>query len=973
VGEFGDAFIQDTDLEGGHVAPAIDQLVDVIRSKAFQESVAKAFSSEELKRIDQNIVTILSDGAAFDRDHIHKVGPMKRNRTTLNAEGLEKLIQTFVKKCHNLKKGERLFVAGGWANRNGGHAVNHVVERTTEDTFAFVTCNTGEGVEYHPSLSATFYPKEKRRCAIRVADIPAKRFLDPAVWYIFFRQRVVCDDENGPTGLYDVLLPHLAGEILHFAVKKNEDKCGHWETIQRAGTCYMRSILCAFRYLMKAEGFTQDQQKVYFYHIRKGYLAAVENDLKRVDLLRLEAADKKLIDLAVSQTGLAATKLWRRGAITKQDLEDLKSQVDSISQLCSSKVSEIDETKKATISIPSSACLLGFNNFDLLNETRDTEIFAGGPTEAVPQMFVDLLTPKTRSQDMQSLLKALEITHDQLERLRAKTSIAAASVSLHQICSAVEHLILSLDLDKISWTTVLDSYENRRKCTGLLFGVATHYVSASMSLPCDTAVFARRSLTMTALMALYDSIVRVTISSSSSTSSKEEDNPPDGSHILTDLLNNGVMRTPEGVSLGNKKPDDKTPTTAVSTPSSKGFGIELRSFDGKTLQDFTSKMLLLSPDLCRLRMNVLNYFNQHPCAGSAALFGLKLTPPGLIAQKDSPTHVFVDTLREGLNVSDKNMPDGSPRPPYMRMAKPGSMMSSLEQCVHWFASSTFGNMCQEFVHLRDMNVLYRLMLTPPNALRNANKTLPELWFLSHATPKWTVDYADPDGKFATVSLCIADHKTGNKMFHDGGSQLALDASNARFSSPGSAETYIKPSTNKQFTTEDDVLLVSDDDLPTFSGTVSPEDAERLISFLTTPSLSIPLVLSYFSSGSRLGQLINSDLQQLLESVLFEPGVFVSESMNVVSAPVLTNRDKRLGTPMGRLANELKHNPESTLRPLIELVRGAINLTGKGGISSPFASLLLYVVRVAGRVQAFCPAVCNNDSLRELREDVRVYT
>ena len=186
------------------------------------------------------------------------------------------------------------------------------------------------------------------------------------------------------------------------------------------------------------------------------------------------------------------------------------------------------------------------------------------------------------------------------------------------------------------------------------------------------------------------------------------------------------------------------------------------------------------------------------------------------------------------------------------------------------------------------------------------------------------------------------------MFHGGGAQLIFPK--ARFSSPGRAETYVKPEGNNTFTTEDDVLLVSDDALPSFNGTVSPEDAERLISYLTSPSLSIPLVLSYFSSGSRLGQLLHPDLQRLLESVLFEPGTFCEKPIEIVSAPVLLDREKKLGTPMGKLVNELRHNLRSTLKPLVEMVHGALKLCGNAGIKSPFASLLLFVVRIAIRVR-----------------------
>ena len=42
----------------------------------------------------------------------------------------------------------------------------HIIERVEEKSYAFVTCNTGEGVEYHPSNQSE-YPKTKARTAIR--------------------------------------------------------------------------------------------------------------------------------------------------------------------------------------------------------------------------------------------------------------------------------------------------------------------------------------------------------------------------------------------------------------------------------------------------------------------------------------------------------------------------------------------------------------------------------------------------------------------------------------------------------------------------------------------------------------------------------------------------------------------------------------------------------------------------------------
>ena len=128
------------------------------------------------------------------------------------AEGIKPFLEKFLARAQALEVGERLVFCGGWMQPNGGHAIMHVLEReagTTiasasgpsratgaagagekkdggageaeEDSFAFVTINTGEGVNYHPSID-TDYPKSKYKTAIRMAGIPRSRIMDPAVW-----------------------------------------------------------------------------------------------------------------------------------------------------------------------------------------------------------------------------------------------------------------------------------------------------------------------------------------------------------------------------------------------------------------------------------------------------------------------------------------------------------------------------------------------------------------------------------------------------------------------------------------------------------------------------------------------------------------------------------------------------------------------------------------------------------------------
>ena len=200
----------------------------------------------------------------------------------------------------------------------------HVIERDRDGTYAFVTCNTGDGLGYHP-VYAGDYPKRKQKTSMRFGGISPKRILTPAVWYLFFKQKVTAVDENGPEILYEVILPFLAGErqelpsraaikgegeeeeeengrkrrgkssfashqLVSDLVDRDIATSGHWESIQRAGTCYFRCILCTIRYLLKSDGFNQLQQKQLFVQIRAGFLDAVEQDL----LLRKDAVSQIL-------------------------------------------------------------------------------------------------------------------------------------------------------------------------------------------------------------------------------------------------------------------------------------------------------------------------------------------------------------------------------------------------------------------------------------------------------------------------------------------------------------------------------------------------------------------------------------------------------------------------------------------------------------------------------------------------------
>ena len=119
AGEFGDAFIADTDLEGGHSGPAITQLLTVVRA------VLEARLSEcsLLTEADGAIVRGVADGlegaAAIEEDK----GDAKA------FDNFATFLSTWMAKLRALQPGERLPFCGGWMGKGGGHALMFVAER----------------------------------------------------------------------------------------------------------------------------------------------------------------------------------------------------------------------------------------------------------------------------------------------------------------------------------------------------------------------------------------------------------------------------------------------------------------------------------------------------------------------------------------------------------------------------------------------------------------------------------------------------------------------------------------------------------------------------------------------------------------------------------------------------------------------------------------------------------------------------
>jgi hypothetical protein len=137
------------------------------------------------------------------------------------------------------------------------------------------------------------------------------------------------------------------------------------------------------------------------------------------------------------------------------------------------------------------------------------------------------------------------------------------------------------------------------------------------------------------------------------------------------------------------------------------------------------------------------------------------------------------------------------------------------------------------------------------------------------------------------------------------------------------------------------------------------DSELLLSFLTVPYVRLPLVLNFFATDDRVHKLALPKLRDILDSVLFEPGRFLSLSLSGVE-PVMvpTQHPELLASVYGALLNELFRSPESISRSVLSIMDSALALdTGSvcDSKSSDFnasVEIILYVTRMAARVKSY---------------------
>lgn len=891
-----------------------------------------------------------------DLDKLHTANTLMRGSVNMarlaskvqKPEDLANFLKLFGGFLKNLEDGKRLVLPGGWREMDTGQAVMYTVLRTGE-TFSFFVHNTGKGITYHPS-TAVDAPKMKYQTTIRISNIPRARMLDDVVWYFFWKIQVAQSDDHRAEVLYEMLLPYLAGKPLAHALaesaeEKDESDLVEFCTPQRSQTNYLQPVLEAFRYSMRSSGLSREQVKQVMFAIRLEFLAHATTDIHEVRALM--ASDAKLIKTACQQTARHAVKQAEKGHLNGSELKYIHDIVKDLEQLVAAR--EQSDSSIPLLLANEKDNWLPMSNFDLIPRSEGVEPFAGWKNLAPKFHSCDFTRIPRVISSFNSAIDAIKTCQDLCEQMAKKQS----SGSYFFRCSLIQSLFTEVipmplpmswaksndDVECI-WQSATIDYVTQVSTLNLLSDIARHYASAAKSVKVNPSFQAAQGVVMAAILCISDAVLRIHAS--------------DNCSMVTMVLNGTeflraareIKEENEGdadAGADGQQPDPQQQQQPEGPKSNAGkttnmdfsripgataqFYLSIKTGGGREFKEYSEKMQLATPELVMTRSALIDYFDDQERHGSKSVFNFptKMNATTYLG-KDGPTLDLVKQLC--LLLGYELTPDDEKE-------------DTMDDAVSFIESATFYLINDqsplvenhpEFKIYRDLVMLYKLVLADTTHRRSIKL---HRWMPHHANLFWRI-------KEVNRAKTMVDLNVG------GFNQPALIDDCKAIVSPADLEVYME---DVKWPTEDDVLHLKN--VPNFDDTLSDEDSEQLLSYLTVPYLRVPLICKFFASKDRISTLLNRDLQKLVEAVIFEPRRWISgyqhAQKQVTTVPCID--ETLLGTPSGMLLNELFHAPDVFLSSLLDLGRLAIELN-TGSYRSTSRSIILFAMRLLSRVEIF---------------------
>jgi hypothetical protein len=346
--------------------------------------------------------------------------------------------------------------------------------------------------------------------------------------------------------------------------------------------------------------------------------------------------------------------------------------------------------------------------------------------------------------------------------------------------------------------------------------------------------------------------------------------------------------------------DEPLELSAMLAGENGGYSLSLemgRKRDGKPLEKVTEALELLEPAHTRARDDALAYLGARRAKAAHVLFTMPLMNHGadgggftIELLKWSAETQFLRTFvdRCGYEV----MPRGQARPP-----------TEMDALVNWFCAGeappykVLAEEHPEWTLLRDMVSLFKFMSSMLPLQRERMQLRAEVSEQRHYL---TVDAGSSrvhrsrmmrSLAWTNVRVWGADNDKADVIAHGFGfRKLTWGDDNALLPLTDVASLLGDSSAPAAGqgdgpVTEDDVLHTESEQLPRYRGTLSAEESELLLSYLTVPYTRVPLVVGFFADihvtaegvarvGERVTYLFNEELQKLFRAALFEQGPWV---------------------------------------------------------------------------------------------------
>ncbi|CAK9107070.1 Calmodulin [Durusdinium trenchii] len=894
-----------------------------------------------------------------------------------DADKCSKFVGVLLEKFRNLAAGDVMFVPGGWLGSTTRAFLVYVVEKLGTGNFKMVVCNAGAGLNYHPSKVADEDPvKIKYQTCLEINDVDSSRFMDSAFWTAAMVQWVKPSEFHRVEVLYDVLFPWLSGDptmsrtlqtAIDAAAGPDGDERVEWRTAQRSGSSSSwRNLMEAVRFFaMRHYGCTRAEMKEFKTLLKVEILAMALQDLGADDRDAPDADQRTLIRLGCRTAAHAVLKLHgvdaRRMGQVNQLIRNVEDQLEQAE--AKEKAEEMAQRGEVEDQRPSEEQVYpqAFKATDLLQDDspfagirlneQDVERYAGLAKDPRTAHVSDILqVPVSRVSTVEQaaavLVRCEQVCGELNERCKDGSSFSSRIALQLQVAELVRSVFTEvLPVPQPPGTPCIwkefPTLELQQTCMRLVHKLTLVYANAWQSFDAPTRGFdSERSVVSLTLLAVFDCILR---------------------HDRFGLEISAILNEDGGFCVST--------TVCVAN---------------LTLYRLASTMEVHLPTLAFARSQCMDYFErlQQQCKFTD-LFTFRMPTDKIEIKKYGTSVLFLRKLMERYGY--ELVPRTNPNPP-----------PEIEALMEWMTSpsSQLAQEHPEFGLLRDMACLYKFMAT----MESRESELQRQRIAPSEYVSWGLSFEDHSMESSTFHTRRSVFGNGLRWEVLNYRGLDLDTADVQVTAFGDRKIFfgeglvvhspadisaILNHSGDHRPTEDDIL--HSDALPNFGDTLSRQESEMLLSYLTVPYLRIPLVLAFFATGDRVTYLFNHELQGLLRAALFDASDWVpnaeedaiatvpassplfQSSLQEVMSPTQGGggghrRKVVLGTADGLLLNELRHAPESTLRPLMKMLR-SLNDLAEASVYSPDAALSLYLIELAVDVQSFFSFV----SVGEARE------